>query len=80
MEELKRLYEKLQTLDDDEQRNELWKIIIEKNKILLHDNLEKLDAIMKDKVGALKNLGKILEDKLKELSELRDRKRNKKME
>ncbi|MFX0033909.1 MAG: hypothetical protein ACFE9C_06505 [Candidatus Hodarchaeota archaeon] len=46
MEEIKRLYEKLH-FASKEQRERLWKIIIEKNRILFNKRSEELDKILK---------------------------------
>ena len=46
LEEIKKLYEKLHTTSERE-REKLWKIIIEKNKVLFSKRKEELDKILK---------------------------------
>jgi len=46
LEGIKKLYEKLNS-SSKEQREELWKIIIEKNKILFNKRNEELNKVLK---------------------------------
>jgi len=46
LEEIKKLYEKLNTASKEE-REKLWKIIIEKNKILFNKRKDELNKILK---------------------------------
>ena len=48
LEEIKRLYEKLHTASEEE-RQRLWKIIIEKNRILFNKRLEELNKVLKNR-------------------------------
>ena len=45
MEEIKKLYEELKNIEDDNDRYRLWEIIIEKNRILLRENINKLKSV-----------------------------------
>ncbi|MFX1569498.1 MAG: hypothetical protein ACFFCV_14145 [Promethearchaeota archaeon] len=48
MEEIKELYEKLNAVSEKE-RAELWKIIIEKNRILFNRRRDELNKILKNR-------------------------------
>ncbi len=72
MEELKRLYDKLQEMEDPKEREVLWLEILEKNRILLQERLKELDAITKNRADKLQELT----EKLKELTSLRDKLKN----
>ena len=45
MEEIKKLYEELKNIEDDNDRYRLWETIIEKNRILLRENINKLKSV-----------------------------------
>lgn len=45
MEEIKKLYEELHNIVDDNERYKLWERIIEKNRVLLRENIKKLKSI-----------------------------------
>jgi len=45
MEEIKKLYEELHKIEDDNERYKLWERIIEKNRVLLRENIKKLKSI-----------------------------------
>lgn len=45
MEEIKKLYEELHKIEDNNERYKLWEISIEKNRILLRENINKLKSI-----------------------------------
>jgi hypothetical protein len=56
MEEIKKLYKKLQDITDEEERLELWGEILKKNRILLKERRAKIDEHLKDRIGDLKHL------------------------
>ncbi|MBD3194149.1 MAG: hypothetical protein GF317_03780 [Candidatus Lokiarchaeota archaeon] len=68
MEELKKLYEELQAIPDDdvEAREKLWMEIIHKNKVLLKEKQDQINSLIMNRAGDLKELTKDLE-KLKDL-------------
>jgi hypothetical protein len=45
VEEIKKLYEELYQIEDENERFKLWEIIIEKNRVLLRENIKKLKSI-----------------------------------
>ena len=45
MEEIKKLYEELPNIEDDNERYKLWERVIEKNRVLLRENIKKLKSI-----------------------------------
>ena len=76
MEEIKRLYEKLKTIESEEEREKIWVEIILKNKILLKERMAEINSIMKGELGDLK----FLTDKLAKLRKTLDELKNKKKE
>lgn len=75
MEEIKQLYEKLKTIENEEEREKIWVEIILKNKILLKKRVSEINSIMKGELGGLKELT----EKLANLREKLDNiKKNKK--
>jgi hypothetical protein len=76
VEEIKRLYEKLKSIEDEEEREKIWVEIIHKNKVLLKKRMTEINIIMKSELGDLK----FLNDKLAKLRETLDKLKNNKKE
>lgn len=66
MEELKRLYELLHTIENEVERAKLWQIILEKNKILLKEKVQKINEIVKNRTENLKHLKEKLDNNIKD--------------
>ena len=45
MEEIKKFYEELHKIEDENERYKLWERVIEKNRVLLRENIKKLKSI-----------------------------------
>jgi chromosome segregation ATPase len=56
MEEIKKLYKKLQDITDEQERLELWGEILKKNRILLKKRRAKIDEHLNDRIGDLKHI------------------------
>jgi chromosome segregation ATPase len=56
MEEIKKLYKKLQDVSDEQERLELWGEILKKNRILLKKRRAKIDEHLEDRIGDLRHL------------------------
>ncbi|TXT59139.1 MAG: hypothetical protein BAJALOKI3v1_1120004 [Promethearchaeota archaeon] len=78
MEELKKLYEELHSIPDEdvEARERLWKKILQKHRKSLHDKQKKIDSIIESRVGDLAELVSDLNTLKNSLKEKLNEKKN----
>jgi len=57
VEEIKQLYQRLNYASDEE-REKIWKFIIEKNRVLFDKNREELNKLLKKKINYYPQLSK----------------------
>lgn len=65
MEEIKKLYARLAEITDEDEREKLWHVIIEKNKVLLNAQKKRLKEILDHKVEDAKKLTDLLDAQTK---------------